>query len=118
MAQPGTVGLAELAGLLQGALGAERAEVAVTAAADGLGYTGAEHSTAAALEILGVIAEQDGLVGISARFARSRLMSRMAAQSLERHGVVMPAGPDGGRTKLPPLVTQQTSASRGDGSTG
>ena len=94
MAHPGTLGHAELAQFLEGALGAERAEIAVTAAAEGLGYRGAQHTTAAALEILGVIAEQDGLVGISARFARSRVMSRMATQSLERHGVVMPADPD------------------------
>ncbi|MGH1346989.1 MAG: hypothetical protein ACRBN8_35820 [Nannocystales bacterium] len=89
MTEPVTVGYAELAELLQGALGEERAALAITTAADALGVSGGPYSSAAALEILGVIAEQAGLVGISARFARSRLLSRMTAQSLEQHGVAL-----------------------------
>lgn len=79
---------AELKKVLQGALGEERAELAVTTAAKELGCLGPEYSTANALSILGVIAEHDGLVGISARFGRSRLMSRITAKSLKAHGSV------------------------------
>lgn len=79
-------GHAELKKVLQGALGEERAELAITGAAAELGCLGAEYSAADALSILGVIADHDGLVGISARFGRSRLMSRITAKSLEAHG--------------------------------
>lgn len=94
MTTSGTLGHAALARLLEGALGEERAELAVAKAAQDLGHSGPQHSIAAALEILGAIAEKDGLVGISARFARSRLLSRLATESLERHGVVMPTDAD------------------------
>ncbi len=86
-------GHAELRGVLQGALGEERAELAITSAARELGCLAVEYSTAEALSILGVIAEHDGLVGISARFARSRLMSRISAKSLKAHA----SGPLGDR---------------------
>lgn len=83
---------AELKAVLQGALGDERAELAITTAAQSLGSLGATYSSDDALSILGVIAEHDGLVGISARFARSRMMSRIAAKALEAHGSVPFAG--------------------------
>ena len=78
-------GHTELRETLQGALGEERAELAITTAAEALGCLGAEYASDDALSILGLIAEHDGLVGICARFARSRVLSRMAANSLAAH---------------------------------
>jgi len=79
-------GHAELKKVLQGALGEERAELAIPGAAEKLGCLGLESGAADALGFLGAIADHGGLVGISARFGRSRLMSRITAKSLEAHG--------------------------------
>jgi hypothetical protein len=73
---------AELRSALQSALGEERAESAVRNAAQALGCEGEVYSRSSALAILGHIAEQDGIIGISARFARSRLMTRWATAQL------------------------------------
>ena len=77
-----TVPHAELRAALQSALGEERAELALRTAADDLGLHGEHYTRDDASALLGRIAEQDGIIGISARFARSRLMTRWATAQL------------------------------------
>lgn len=66
---------AELAALLSQNLGMEKALDLVGAAARDLSY-GSELSMEQGLEILERIAVQPGLVGIAARFAKSRVLLR------------------------------------------
>ncbi|MDP2342967.1 MAG: hypothetical protein Q8O67_18570 [Deltaproteobacteria bacterium] len=61
----------ELAEMLSKNLGMTRAIAAVDVAADALGV-GAEMGNLEALEVLSKVADQPGLVGIAARFAKSR----------------------------------------------
>ena len=61
----------ELAEMLARSLGLPRAQEAVDVAADAL-QAEAEMSDDAALDVLARIADQPGLIGISARFAKSR----------------------------------------------
>ena len=75
----------ELCEALQSALGRERAASAIERAAEALGHQGPALTRPQALDVLGKIAEVDGLVGISARFARSRLMTRWATDDLAKH---------------------------------
>ncbi len=75
---------ADLIATLQSALGQERADRAILEAAEELGLAGQTYRQDQALAVLGRIAEHDGLLGISARFARSRLMTRLAGEQLSR----------------------------------
>lgn len=84
MSEP-TVTPDQLCEALQSALGRERAASAIGRAAEALGHSGPTFTRPQALEVLGKIAEVDGLVGISARFARSRLMTRWATDDLAKH---------------------------------
>lgn len=77
------VTLEELRSALQSALGQQRAQAAIDQAARRLGIAGPGLTRDQALEVLGAVAETDGLVGISARFARSRLLTRWAQASLD-----------------------------------
>lgn len=77
------VTLEELQSALQSALGQQRAHTAIHDAARRLGIAGPGLTREQALELLGAVAETDGLVGISARFARSRLLTRWAQASLD-----------------------------------
>ncbi len=65
----------ELASLLSQNLGTEKANELVSAAARELGF-GDPLSTSQCLEILERVAAQPGLVGIAARFAKSRVLLR------------------------------------------
>ncbi len=76
------VSYTDLREALQSALGQERADAAVREAAEVLGFFGQSFSRDQALAVLGKVAEHDGLVGISARFARSRMMTRWATAEL------------------------------------
>ena len=80
-----TVSTDELCETLHSALGRERATAAIARATEALGYPTFALSRPQALEVLGKIAEVDGLVGISARFASSRLMTRWATDKLAKH---------------------------------
>lgn len=62
---------AELTAMLADTLGTERASEAVDTAADALSLAG-RFQDADALRVLAHIAEEPGLVGIAARFAKSR----------------------------------------------
>ena len=75
--------LEDLQGALQSALGQQRAHTAIHDAARRLGFAGPGLTRDQALEVLGAVAETDGLVGISARFARSRLLTRWAQANLD-----------------------------------
>ena len=75
----------ELRDALQSALGRERAASAIERASETLGHQGRTLTRSQALEVLAEIAEVEGLVGISARFARSRLMTRWATDALTQH---------------------------------
>lgn len=74
---------AELAALLSQNLGMEKALELVTAAAKELSF-GAELTMEQGLEILERIAVQPGLVGIAARFAKSRVLLRWGSTSEQR----------------------------------
>ncbi len=63
----------ELAGLLSPALGVDRAKAVVKTAAEGLGHHGALDRQAA-LDVLETIAKEPGLVGVTARFVKSRVI--------------------------------------------
>lgn len=78
-----TVTLDELRDTLQSAIGQQRAHTAIHEAARELGLEGPGLTRDQALELLGTVAETEGLVGISARFARSRLLTRWAQASLD-----------------------------------
>ncbi len=73
----------ELEAALRKALGQQRAEAAIRQAATTLSIAGPQLTQEQALAILGVVAEHDGLVGISARFARSRMMTALASADLD-----------------------------------
>lgn len=75
MAEPG-VTRADLAKLLAQALGNEKASDAVNKAAAQLGIRRDPLDKDQALSVLEQIAQTPGLVGISARFAKSRLHLR------------------------------------------
>ncbi|MCR9163040.1 MAG: hypothetical protein ACE37F_32730 [Nannocystaceae bacterium] len=79
------VTLEELCNALQSALGEQRAHAAIHDASEMLGLSGSRLTRDQALAVLGRVAEADGLVGISARFARSRLLTRWAQASLDDH---------------------------------
>ncbi len=65
--------LTSLAGLLSASIGDEKATEAVRSATRELGIGGGEVSFEQALEIFEKIAETPGIVGVTARFAKSRL---------------------------------------------
>ena len=83
MTATGHVSHDELREALQSALGQERADAAIRNAAAALSLMGDTFTHDEGLEILGKVAEHDGIVGISARFARSRLMTRWATARLD-----------------------------------
>ncbi|MFT3776009.1 MAG: hypothetical protein QM820_62490 [Minicystis sp.] len=59
--------------LLEGSLGAEKAEDAVVSACEATGNFSRELTQEQALDVLERIAKSPGLVGIAARFAKSRI---------------------------------------------
>lgn len=60
--------------LLSPALGAEKAEDAVSSACDAVGLWSRELTEDQALRVLEHIAKTPGLVGITARFAKTRML--------------------------------------------
>ena len=74
----------ELAALLSQNLGTEKAVELVTAAAKELGFFDASLSTQQCLGVLERIAAQPGLVGIAARFAKSRVLLRWSNAETSR----------------------------------
>lgn len=72
---PPTIARRELAKMISNTIGDHKAEYAVAAActAAGLGAGAEELTWEQALDVLGRIAETPGIVGITARFAKSRM---------------------------------------------
>jgi len=66
--------LAELAKLLGASLGDKKAEEVLRGAAQRKGLSTSEFGREQAMELLELIANEPGIVGISARFAKSRLL--------------------------------------------
>ena len=73
----------ELASLLSQNLGTEKAQELVGVAAQELGF-GDPLSTPCCLEVLERIAAQPGLVGIAARFAKSKVLLRWPSEQPRR----------------------------------
>ena len=71
----GTHSRTELASMLSQNLGIEKAKELVGEAADQLGLSD-DLTSAQCLDVLEKVAEQPGLVGIAARFAKSRVLLR------------------------------------------
>jgi hypothetical protein len=71
----------ELADLLASALGKQKAEECVESTADSLGLKNAEVSIDDALRILEHLAQSPGLLGITARFAKSKVLLRWSKPS-------------------------------------
>ncbi|MCC6811799.1 MAG: hypothetical protein IT381_30500 [Deltaproteobacteria bacterium] len=61
-----------MAALISPSVGEEKARALVAETAQALGMSGERLETEQCLQVLEVIAKQPGLVGISARFAKSR----------------------------------------------
>ena len=75
----------ELASLLSQNLGIEKASEIVEVAADELGFS-EPLTTTQCLEVLERVAVQPGLVGIAARFAKSRVLLRWgSSESPAKH---------------------------------
>jgi hypothetical protein len=68
-----TIARSELAKMIAGTLGDEKARAAVASACTAAGLTAESLSWEEALAVLGRIAETPGVVGITARFAKSRM---------------------------------------------
>lgn len=68
----------ELAALLSNNIGIEKAQELVTLAADELAL-GPELTREQALDVLERVAGQPGLIGIAARFAKSRVLLRWSS---------------------------------------
>jgi hypothetical protein len=69
----GPIARRALAGMIAGTLGDEKAREAVAGACSAAGLTEEMLSWDEALAVLGRIAETPGVVGITARFAKSRM---------------------------------------------
>jgi hypothetical protein len=78
-----SIRLEVLIAALSKAVGEDKARAAVMQAATELGYLGPELSRDAALSILETVAEAGGLVGVTARFARTRLLLPSSASFLD-----------------------------------
>lgn len=76
---------ADLAALLSPSIGVEKAASIVATAAAGLGY-GQQLTQQQSLELLETIAAESGIVGISARFAKSRVLLRWSSDAVRRPG--------------------------------
>jgi hypothetical protein len=70
------ISFARVVELMAPALGTEKSEELVTASAKNLGYAAESLDVARALRILESLESQAGLVGVAARFAKSRVVSR------------------------------------------
>jgi hypothetical protein len=68
-----TIARRQLAKMLAGTIGEEKAQEAVAGACSAAGLTAESLSWEEALAVLGRIAETPGVVGITARFAKSRM---------------------------------------------
>lgn len=80
--QPRVVSEDELTTSLSGSVGQEKARDAVRSEAIRLGLLGGSFTEEEALRVLGMIADVEGILGVTARFARSRLMARWATERL------------------------------------
>lgn len=74
------VSIGSIVGLLSPALSREQSQELVTRAAAGLNITANQLELEQALRVIDVLGEAEGLVGVSARFARARLVHRDAIQ--------------------------------------
>jgi hypothetical protein len=70
---PPTIARRDLIQMISGTIGDHKAKEAVTAACASAGMTTDSLTWEQALEVLGRIAETPGIVGITARFAKSRM---------------------------------------------
>jgi hypothetical protein len=70
--------LASIASMLESALGAEKAHAVVTDTAAALGVASDRCSRDEAIRIFETLAAMDGLVGVTARFAKARFLLRIA----------------------------------------
>lgn len=84
MTRIGTIDREELAAALSSSVGEEKARETIAEAAEGLGFDADPLPHDDALEVLAQIAAGDGLLALTARFTRSRLMARWATESLKR----------------------------------
>jgi hypothetical protein len=82
---PHTFDLPSIAALLSKSVGDETALTVVRAAARKLGVIGSVLDQDRTLEILEEVATSPGLIGVTARFCRSRLIAQFSREDLERH---------------------------------
>ena len=75
-----TFRIGSIVGLLSPALGREQSQELVTKAASRLDITADELELEQALRVIDALGEEKGIVGVSARFARARLVHRDATQ--------------------------------------
>jgi len=73
-----TIAKRELAKMIAATIGDDKALEAVSSACAGAGFTGENLSWEEALAVLGRIAETPGVVGITARFAKSRMHLKLS----------------------------------------
>lgn len=76
--------LETLSAQLAQALGEEKARDVIRATTSGLGLKGPSLSREEALNVLAEIADTPGIVGVCARFARTRLLLASASASMKR----------------------------------
>lgn len=81
-----TVSIEDLVAVLRSSLGEDAARQALNEAADELGIHGQHLSHDEGLRMLERLAEREGLVGVTCRFARSRLMLKWASHNLGGRG--------------------------------
>ena len=77
--RPLTIDLREVIDLFAGTMGSEKSEEIVTAAARRLGFAGERLDRTRALALVDSLADEAGMVGLCARFAKARLILRFAA---------------------------------------
>lgn len=85
MGEPETIDREEIAMALSSSVGEEKAREAVAEAAEHLGLFTEALSHSDALEVLAQVASGQGLLSLTARFTRSRLLARWATETLKRH---------------------------------
>jgi len=84
---------ARLVSLIAPALGKEKGEELISAAARSFGYSTDTLDIERALQILGSLESNPGIVGVAARFAKSRLLSRtnQSSSSIQLPAIDAPA---------------------------
>ena len=101
-----------IVGLLSSTLGREQSQELVTKAAARLDITADQLELEQALRVIDLLGAEDGIVGVSARFARARLVHREATQGHMGLSSRPPLRPST-RTALPPVAAEPPLASPG-----